>query len=68
MRLLSVADPQWTQVGLVISWEFYQNLIVMAVDGWTEAVYCCPEEALDVCHVAHELTLSVDVLPDSDQI
>ena len=51
----------------MISLTFYQSLIVRTVDGWTEAVYCCPEEALDVCHVAHELTLSVDDLPVSDQ-
>ena len=67
MIQLSVAHPHWTQVGLVISVEFYQSLTVRAVDGRTEAVYCCPEEALVVCHVAHELTLSVDVLHDSDQ-
>ena len=68
MRLLSVPHPHWIQIGQVISVQFVQILIVNAVGGWTETVYCCPEEALDVCHVAHELTLSVDDLPVSDQI
>ena len=68
MKLLNVAHPHWTQVGLVISVEFFQSPTVTVVDGWTEAVYCCPEQALVVFHVVHELTLSVDVLNDADQI
>ena len=68
VRRLSVPPPHWTQFGLVISLMIYQSVTVRAVDGWTEAVYCCPEQALVVCHVVHELTLSVDVLNDAHQI
>ena len=67
MRLLNIPHHHWIQIALMISLTFYQSLIVRTVDGWTEAVYCCPEQAVAVCNVAHELTLSVDVLPVSDQ-
>ena len=65
--LLSAPHLHWTQGVRVTYWEFSQSQHVRAVPAWTEAVYCCPEEALEVCHVAYELTLSVDVQHDSER-
>jgi hypothetical protein len=67
VRLLSVPHPRCTQGGLVISLEICHSQTVRAVHDRPEAVYCCPERALEVCPVGHTLTLSVDVLPDPDR-